>query len=164
MWLNYGMSTWLKIKTSKVAQSFPTLCNPMDCSPPGSPVRRILQTRTLERVAIPFSRGSSQSSNRTQVSWIAGRFLKLLKGLIKFYNYICSGEKNNIVPRVLMQLRKKNNLCVLKKKWDGKVKKVVSYLCWKNKWLPHLFHISPNFYKNRHYLWNRKHSFSFRSF
>ena len=37
-------------------------------------VHGILQTKILERIAIPFSRGSSQSRNRTQVSYIAGRF------------------------------------------------------------------------------------------
>ena len=42
-----------------VSQSCPTLCNPMDCSPPGSSVHGILQARILEWVAIPFSRGSS---------------------------------------------------------------------------------------------------------
>ena len=41
-------------------QSCPTLCGPMDCSPPGSSVHRILQARILEWVAMPFSRGSSQ--------------------------------------------------------------------------------------------------------
>ena len=43
-----------------VAQSCPTLCNPMDYSPPGSSVRGILQVRILEWVAIPFSRRSFQ--------------------------------------------------------------------------------------------------------
>ena len=42
-----------------VAQSCPTLCDPMDCSPPGSSIHGILQTRILEWVAIPFSRESS---------------------------------------------------------------------------------------------------------
>ena len=41
-------------------QSCLTLCNPMDCSPPGSSVHGILQAGILEWVAIPFSRGSSQ--------------------------------------------------------------------------------------------------------
>ena len=41
-------------------QSCPTLCNPMDCSPPGSSVHGILQARILERVAIPFSKGSNR--------------------------------------------------------------------------------------------------------
>ena len=36
-----------------------TVCNPMDCSPPGSPVHGILQARILEWVAMPSSRGSS---------------------------------------------------------------------------------------------------------
>ena len=40
-------------------QSCPTLCDPIDGGPPGSPVPGILQARTLEWVAIPFSRGSS---------------------------------------------------------------------------------------------------------
>ena len=41
---------------SEVTQSCPTLCDPMDCSPPGSFVHGILQTRVLERVAISFSK------------------------------------------------------------------------------------------------------------
>ena len=49
----------------KVTQSCLTLCDPMDCSPPGSSVHGILRVRILEWVAIPFSRGSSrpQGSN-----------------------------------------------------------------------------------------------------
>ena len=39
-----------------VAQLCPTLCDPMDCSPPGSSVHGILQARILEWVAVPFSR------------------------------------------------------------------------------------------------------------
>ena len=58
----------------KVTQSCPTLFNPMDCSLPGSSVHGILQARILEWVAVPFSRGSSQPRDRTQVSHIAGRF------------------------------------------------------------------------------------------
>ena len=42
----------------KSLQSCPTLCNPMDCSPPGSSVHGILQARILESVAMPSSRGS----------------------------------------------------------------------------------------------------------
>ena len=41
--------------TAKSLQSCPTLCDPMDCSPPGSPIPGILQARTLEWVAIAFS-------------------------------------------------------------------------------------------------------------
>ena len=51
----------VKESESEVVQSCPTLCNPMDCSPPGSSVHRISQARIMERVAISYSRGSSQS-------------------------------------------------------------------------------------------------------
>ena len=51
-----------------VAQSCQTLCDPLDCSPPGSSVHGVLQARILEWVAVPFSR------DQTQVSCIAGRF------------------------------------------------------------------------------------------
>ena len=46
----------------------------MDCSLPGSPVHEILQARTLEWVAISFSRGSSRPRDRTRVSCITRRF------------------------------------------------------------------------------------------
>ena len=42
-------------KESKVAQLCPTLCDPMDCSPPGFPIHGIFQTRILEWFAISFS-------------------------------------------------------------------------------------------------------------
>ena len=57
-----------------VAQSCPTLCDPMDCSPLGSSVHGILQARILEWVAISFSRGSSWPRDQTQASCIAGQF------------------------------------------------------------------------------------------
>ena len=57
-----------------VAQLCLTLWDPMDCSPTGSSIHGIFQARILEWVAIPFSRGSSQLSHRTQVSCIIGRF------------------------------------------------------------------------------------------
>ena len=62
---------------SEVAQSCPTLCDPVDCSPLGSSVHGILQARVLEWVAISFSRGSSPPRDRTQVSRIAGRCFNL---------------------------------------------------------------------------------------
>ena len=58
---------------SEVAQSCPTLCDPMDCSLSGSSVHGIFQARVLEWVAVSFSTGSSQPRDRTQVSRIAGR-------------------------------------------------------------------------------------------
>ena len=58
---------------SEVAQSCPTLCDPMDCSLPGSSIHGIFQARVLESVAISFSRVSFQPRDRTQVSRTAGR-------------------------------------------------------------------------------------------
>ena len=60
-----------------VTQSRPTHCGPMDYSPPGSSVHGILQARILEWTAISFSRGSSQPSDWTRVSCIAGRFFTI---------------------------------------------------------------------------------------
>ena len=57
-----------KVKV-KVTQSCPTFCDPVDCI-----VHGILQARILEWVAFPFSRGSSQPMDQTQVSHIAGGF------------------------------------------------------------------------------------------
>ena len=57
-----------------VAQLCPTLCNPMDCSLPGSSIHGISQARILQWVAISFSRGSSQPRDQTRVSCIVGRF------------------------------------------------------------------------------------------
>ena len=60
-----------------VTQSCPTLCDPMDCSPPGSSVRGILQARILDRVAMPSSRGSSPPRDWAQVACTAGRFFTI---------------------------------------------------------------------------------------
>ena len=62
---------------AKSLQSCPTLWEPMNCCPPGSSVRGILQTRILEWTAIPFSRGSSQPRDWIWVSCIAGRFFTI---------------------------------------------------------------------------------------
>ena len=53
------------LRESEVTQSCPTLCDPMDCSLPGSAVHGIFQVRILEWVAISFSRVSSQPRDRT---------------------------------------------------------------------------------------------------
>ena len=53
------------------AQSRPTLCDPMNCSPPGSSDHEIFQAKLLDWVVISFSRGSSWPSDRTHISWIS---------------------------------------------------------------------------------------------
>ena len=59
-----------------VTQSCPTLCNTMDCSPPGSSVHGTSPGKNTG-VAHPFSRGSSWSWDWTWVSCIAGRFFPI---------------------------------------------------------------------------------------
>ena len=66
----------MKVKVL-VTQLCPTLCDSMDYSPPGSSLHGILQPGIVEWVAIPFSRGSSQPRDQTQVSHIVGRFFTI---------------------------------------------------------------------------------------
>ena len=54
-----------------VTQLCLTLCDPVDCSPPGSSVHGILQARILEWVAMPSSRGSSKPRDQTQISYVS---------------------------------------------------------------------------------------------
>ena len=71
----YLVTQWTRAKDDKVkmkvkvTQSCLTFCDPLDCT-----VHGILQARILEWVTSPFSRGSSQSRDRTQVSCFAGGF------------------------------------------------------------------------------------------
>ena len=82
---DYGLlpEQWFSIQVAYqnplclVAQLCPTLCDPMDCSLPGSSVHGILQARILAWVAISSSRGFSQHRNWTQVSCIAGGFFTI---------------------------------------------------------------------------------------
>ena len=88
--------TYMQSVKCEVAQSCPTLCDPMDCIPSGSSVYGILQARILEWVAISFSRGSSQSRDRTQVSHIAGRrFILWPPGKPLYAEYITRNAREN---------------------------------------------------------------------
>ena len=69
VWAPHLVDSYLSECEVKVAQSCLTPCNPMNYTLHG-----ILQARILEWVAFPFSRGSSQPRDRTQVSHIAGGF------------------------------------------------------------------------------------------
>ena len=70
------MKKYTKMKML-VAQSCPTLCDPMDCSLPCSSVHEILQARLLEWIAFPSSKVSSLPRDQTQVSCIAGGFFTI---------------------------------------------------------------------------------------
>ena len=68
-WTSQPFLLWTMESEVKVAQSCPTLCDPMGCT-----VHGILQARILGWVAFPFSRGPSQPRDQTRVSCIAGGF------------------------------------------------------------------------------------------
>ena len=70
------MTNLVKVKSVKVLviQLCLTLCDPMDCNPPGSSVHANFQARILEWDVMPFSRGSSATRDQTQVFHLAGRF------------------------------------------------------------------------------------------
>ena len=74
---NCSMLWSLWIVQVLTAQSCPTLCNPINCNPPGSSVHGNLQARTLEWRAVPFSRESSRPSDQTQTSCFACGFLTI---------------------------------------------------------------------------------------
>ena len=57
----------MKCARCLVVQLCPTLCNPMDCSPPGSCLHGIFQARILEWVTMPSSKGSSQPRNQSPI-------------------------------------------------------------------------------------------------
>ena len=62
---------------SLFSQSFPTVCDPVDCSPPGSFLHGVLQARILEWVAVTSSRASFRSRDRIAIFWspaLAGGF------------------------------------------------------------------------------------------
>ena len=101
---------------SEVAQSCPTLCDLMDCSPPGSSVHGIFQARILEWVAISFSRGSSGPRGQTQVSRIAGRlftvwatreesFFLCLNGLLTNFHLQKRGGSTETISLMLLLLK-----------------------------------------------------------
>ena len=84
----YFKVIWVSVGEKVIAlvtQSSLTLCNPMNCSPLGSSVHRILQAIILEWIVIPFSRGSSQPRDQTQVSFIAGRFFTVWATMVGIY-------------------------------------------------------------------------------
>ena len=76
----------------EIRESCLPLCNPMDCSPPGSSVHGNLQARILEEVAISHSRESSQPRDQTCISCVsalAGRlFTTKPRGVKSLYNIV----------------------------------------------------------------------------
>ena len=77
---------------AKSLRLYLTLCNSVDCSPPGFSVHEILQARILVWVAMPSSRGSSRSRNQTRVSsllhWPVGSLPLVPPGKPKYSSFI----------------------------------------------------------------------------
>ena len=83
-----------------IAQSCLTLCDPVDCSPPGPFVHRVFLARTLEWVAISFSRTSSWPRDQTHISLslaLAGRFLPTESPGKPSFVVMCSYNSLNMV-------------------------------------------------------------------
>ena len=83
---------WPKVNKGQESLSRVWLCNPMDCSPPGSSVHGILQATILEWVTMPLSRGSSQPRDQTL---IAGSFFTVLATstvLYKWLNHLAKSQ------------------------------------------------------------------------
>ena len=77
-----------------VAQSYPTLCDTVDCSPPGSSVHGILQARILEWVIILFSKGSSWLRDWTQVSCFVGSYFTVWYNISElFFSDVAPGTQ-----------------------------------------------------------------------
>ena len=64
-------SCFAQVVRAQSLQSYPTLCGPMGCSPPGSSVHRILQLRIQEWVTMPSSRGSSWPRDQSHLSYVS---------------------------------------------------------------------------------------------
>ena len=73
-WISHALPN-VNRHTCSITQSSLTFCNPMDCSPPGSSVCGIFQSRILELVATFYSRGSSQPKDWTHISCIGRQIL-----------------------------------------------------------------------------------------
>ena len=104
-----------KVKWSEVTQSYLTLCNPMDCTPPGSSIHGIFQARILEWIAISFSRRSSQPRDWIQVSHIVGRHFTIWatrevmdgkRALKKILNHVSNYGNANLNSNQIPPIRK----------------------------------------------------------
>ena len=87
------------VQSSLVTQSCPTVCDPMDCSPSGSSVHGILQAKTLQWVAVSYSRGSSWSRDWTHSSCTSC--------ISRWILYYCTTQET---------LEREENLC---QDWEG---------------------------------------------
>ena len=96
-----------KVKSeSEVVQSCPTLCNSMDCNPPGSSVQGIFQARVLEWVVIAFNQGqmSFQGYKIIKVIQMKVKFTDLPKVFVIFMKIIVQSFKKSYIEHLLSTL------------------------------------------------------------
>ena len=94
-------------------QSCPTLCDPVDCSPPGSSVHGILLARILEWVAMPSYSGSSRPRDQTHVSYIS------CIGMWVLYHYTWESHKDIYIRKDHLSVPSKLDCVVLKQEWPA---------------------------------------------
>ena len=100
----------------KLLQLYPTLCDPMDYSTPGSSVHGILQARILEWVAVSSSRGSSQPRDQTCVSCIVGRFFTTEPSSWLYFTNVLSnpaGRIHSVAIFKALQARRRHSVHIL---------------------------------------------------
>ena len=103
-------SLWKVLKIFKTShyimcvftKSYPALCDPLDCSPPGFSVHGISQARILEQVAISSSRGPFWPRDRTCSSCI-GRWILYQWATWEAYHYYCSKMIDKILSWIEFQ-------------------------------------------------------------
>ena len=105
-WGKAGRSGWSYSVKVLVAESCPTLRDPMDGSPPGSSVHGISQARTLEWAAIPSSRGSSQPREWPRSPAIAGGFFTIWAIRKPGWPYITSLFSNKLYLGITLDFQK----------------------------------------------------------
>ena len=155
MWFSYSFhygefnlhSRPWRLCAQSCAQLYLTLCDPLDCSPPGFSVHGMLQTRILEWVAISFSRGSYRPRDRSQVSCTAGRFFtnwatrKAFMCLRVWMNSIRCKKMNVISNRLgLFGLPRwhsgKESTCQCRRHKRYCFNRCVRKIPWRRKWQP----------------------------
>ena len=122
-------------KESEVAHLCPTLCDPVDCSPPGSSVHGFSQARMLALVAIFFSRGSSRPRDWTCVSCIAGRFFTTEPPGKSIIGYCCCCWVASVVSNSVRPHRPQSTR--LPRPWDSPGKNTgvgCHFLLYAGKW------------------------------
>ena len=175
-----GLGTqWMS--ESEVAQSCPTLCDPMDCSLPGSSVHGIFQAIVLEWIAISFSRGSSRPRDRTRDSRIVDRCLtfwatrelegKLVCACLVLYRlqdiftlfHLTPSQQTEFISIRYLLFKTKDVCNVIEEEWwqswelsaltEGKMLSITLELIWINNIIQVLVIMSLTCTQRCHYLW-----------